>query len=273
MKRAKTKLAIGGGALAALAGVAWIGLQIEPAPFPPVSEPVPSLEYVPLPDDLPVPVARFYQTIAGDQVPVVRTAVISGRATLRFAGITFPARFRFTYEAGRNYHHNIEATFFGLPILKADESYIDGAARMVLPFGVTENEPKVDMAANLGLWGEGIWMPSILVTDPRVRWKAMPGSDGETMARLVVPFGEQDDSFVVAFDPQTGLMTEAIAERFREADDTEKIPWRLAPHGWQTFNGIQIPTPASVTWMDEDKPWAVFRLEELLYNVPVSPPL
>lgn len=269
MKRLTKALALGAGALAALVGVGWVGLQVKPPPFAPISASAPPLEFAPLPDDLPPPVMRFYKTISGDQVPVVRTAIISGRGTLRFGGITFPARFRFTYEAGRNYHHNLEATIFGLPILKADESYVDGAGRMVLPFGVTENEPKVDMAANLGLWGEAVWIPSILVTDPRVRWEPID----DNTARLVVPFGEQEDSFVVTFDPQTGLMDNAVAQRYREAADEEKIPWRLEPQGWERFNSVLIPTPAGVTWMDEGTPWAVFSLEEVIYNVPVSPPL
>jgi len=119
------------------------------------------------------------------------------------------------------------------------------------------------------LWGEAVWFPSILLTDPRVRWEAVD----ETTARLVVPFGQQEDSFIVTFDPQTGLMANAVAQRYREADDAEKTPWRLEPQGWQSFNGVQIPSPASVTWMDEGTPWAVFTLEEILYNVPVSPPL
>lgn len=269
MRRMVKAVAVGAGALAALVGAAWVGLQIKPAAFEPLHASAPPLEFTPLPDNLPAPVERFYKTISGDQVPVVRTAVISGRASLRFGGITFPSRFRFTYEAGRNYHHNLEATIFGLPILKADESYIDGAGRMVLPFGVTENEPKVDMAANLGLWGEAVWIPSILVTDPRVRWEAID----EDSARLVVPFGEQEDSFVVTFDPQTGLMTNAVAQRYREAHDEEKTAWLLEMDGWERFNSVLIPTPAAVTWMDEGKPWAIFSLEEVIYNIPVSPPL
>lgn len=269
MTKARNIFAASAAGLAALVGGAWVGLQIKPAPFPPFTDSVPPLEHVPLPDDLPQPVARYFRTIMGEQAPVVDTAVISGRATLRFGGIPFPARFRFTYDVGRSYHHNIEATMFGLPLLKADETYSKGAARMVLPFGVTENEPKVDMAANLSLWGEAIWTPSILATDPRVQWEAVD----ETTARMVVPFGEQEDSFIFTFDPQTGLMVDGVAQRFREADDQEKIPWRLEPLGWQTFNGVQIPSPAAVRWMDQEQPWAVFDLEEVRYNVPVSPPL
>ena len=68
--------------------------------------------------------------------------------------------------------------------MKVNEWYLDGKARMELPVGVIENEPKIDMAANLALWGEAIWLPSILITDPRVRWEAID----DTTARLIVPF-------------------------------------------------------------------------------------
>ena len=89
----------------------------------------------------------------------IESAVITGRGRLRFMGITFPARLRFIHDAGQGYRHYIEATIFGLPILKVNERYLDGQARMELPVGVVENEPKINMAANLGLWGESIWLP------------------------------------------------------------------------------------------------------------------
>lgn len=82
-------------------------------------------------------------------------------------GVRFPARFRFTHTAGQGYRHYIEAALFGLPVLRVNETYLDGRARLELPFGVVENEPKIDSAANLGLWAESIWLPSIRVTDPR----------------------------------------------------------------------------------------------------------
>ena len=37
---------------------------------------------------------------------------------------------------------------FGIPAMKVNEWYLDGHSRLELPFGVVENEPKVDMAAN-----------------------------------------------------------------------------------------------------------------------------
>ncbi|MEZ4657016.1 MAG: hypothetical protein R2911_05545 [Caldilineaceae bacterium] len=48
-----------------LGAVAWAGLQIKPAPFPAygVSSAIP--ETIPLPDDLPAPVERFYRQVYG----------------------------------------------------------------------------------------------------------------------------------------------------------------------------------------------------------------
>ena len=53
-------------------------------------------------------------------------------------------------------------------------------------------------------------------------------------------------------------------------DVEEKIPWRIEAQGWDTFHGLIIPTPLAATWMDEGKPWAVFTLEDVAYNVDVS---
>jgi hypothetical protein len=249
-----------------LAFLGWLGLRVKPSPFSPYPEQTPNLSTVELPADLPAPVSRFYRTILGEQIPVIKSAVITGRGSLRFRGITFPARLRFTHNAGQGYRHYIEATIFGFPLMKVNECYLDGKARMELPVGVIENEPKVDMAANLGLWGESVWLPSIFVTDPRVRWE--PKDD--TMARLVVPFGEEEDSFTVTFDAGTGLIQSMEALRYREATDEARIPWLLEALEWETSHGVRIPSLSSVTWQDEGTPWLVVEVEEVVFNVNIE---
>jgi hypothetical protein len=112
-----------------------------------------------LPDSLPHPVERFYRQIYGENVPVLESAVITGRAKLRVAGITFRGRFRFTHDAGPGYRHYIEATIFGLPVLKINEHFLEGKARMELLFGVIQDNPKTNQAANLGHWAESVWLP------------------------------------------------------------------------------------------------------------------
>ncbi len=244
----------------------WLGLRVKPKPFPPFPERTPAMETIDLPADLPPPVERFFKTIIGEKIPVIESAVLTGSATLKVFGISFPSRFRMTHIAGQGYRHYLEATIFGYPIMKVNESYLDGKGRMELPFGIIENEPKIDSAANLGLWAESIWLPSILITDSRVRWEAID----DTTARLIVPFGEDEDVFTVAFDPETGLLRALEAQRYREAKDEQKILWRNEAIEWKAFHGIQIPSPASTIWMDQGKPWSIWTMEDVVYNVDVA---
>ena len=86
----------GAGILAGLVTLGWLGLQVQPRPFP-AYPPAGTPETVPLPAGLPAPVERFYRQTYGGRVPVITSAVITGRATLRPVpgGPAFPARFRF----------------------------------------------------------------------------------------------------------------------------------------------------------------------------------
>lgn len=243
-----------------------IGLQIKPKSFDPFPIGSQIQEWIPLPNDLPKPVEHFYQQVYGDQMPVISSAVISGQATMRIGPITFPARFRFTHQAGSNYRHYIEATFFGFPIMKVNEYYLDGSGRMELPFGVVEGEPKIDQAANLGLWAESIWLPAIFLSDERVQWEAL---DDQT-AILIVPFGEIEERYVVRFDPQSGMVKLIEAMRYRDAADVSKILWINEALEWGTIDETPTLTIGAVTWFDQGSPWAVFTVEEVVYNLDVD---
>lgn len=244
-----------------------LGLQLKPAAFPPFPQEEGEPRTVPLPEGLPAPVERFYRQLYGEEVPVINSAVITGKASLRLAGgLTFPGRFRFTHLAGQGYRHYIEATFFGIPLLKVNEYYLDGEARMELPFQVIEHEPKVDQAANLGLWAESIWLPSLLITDERVRWEAVD----EDTALLVVPFGELEERFVVRFNPATGMPHLFTAMRYKDVTDVHKTLWISEVLEWNELDERTVATLGTLTWLGDRGPWAVFTVEEIVYNVGVA---
>lgn len=245
----------------------WLGLQIKPTPFAPFPQPEGQIETVPLPDGLPAPVERFFRQIYGDQVPLIDSAIITTRATLRPAPVmpAFPARFRFTHDAGQGYRHYIEMTFFGIPIIFGNEHYLDNKGRLEISIiGVDEGE-HIDRAANMGLWAESVWLPAIWVTDPRVRWEPV---DDHT-AVMVVPFGAEEQHMLVRFDPDTGMVAFIEAMRHRDTPQ-EKSLWICQSLDWGMVNGHTLATKGAITWFDQGYAWAVFEVEEVVYNVEVD---
>lgn len=254
--------------IVAIAFLGWLGLQIKPKLFQPYPEKSPELRTVPVPAGLPAPVERFYRTVYGGEVPVIETVVIKGRAVISPFGVKLPARFIFVHNAGKDYRHYIEATWFGIPLMKVNESYVDGNSHFEIPMvGALDNDPSIAQGANLAVWAEAVWFPSIWLTDARVHWEPVD----DVTALLFVPFGDKEENFVVRFDPETGLLGGMEAMRFRDAGaQAKKILWITQSLEGKYIEGTKISAIGSATWLDQGKPWAVFTLEEVDYNVDVS---
>lgn len=257
----KTIIVIGA-ILAGLIFIGWLGTQIQPGSFPAAQVESSLEESISFPEDLPQPVQRYFRTVSGTELPLVNSTVVSGRGTMRVNGITLPVRWRFSYRAGEDYRHTIEATWFGIPVLRVNETYLNGTARLELPFGVSEGG-QIDQAANLGLWAEMIWMPSIWLSDPDVSWTAV----NQETALLTVPFGANEQTFTVRFDPETELISQMETMRYKDEEADQKVLWIVKAEEYQKFNGVDIPIKADLTWLDEGTPWAKFSVEEVVYNL------
>lgn len=246
----------------------WIGLQIKPASFPDFSGDIPQMKTIPLPDGLPAPVERFYRAVYGEQIPVIETVILQGRGLMKPAmDIPLPARFIFVHNAGKDYRHYFEATLYGIPILKVNEGYLDGASFFESPMATSYDDENSNQGANLALWAEATWFPSLWITDSRVHWEAID----ENSALLFVPYEQKEENFVVRFDPKTGLLDTMEAMRYRESgEDKPKILWIARNEHGQLIDGSNINSTGSVMWLDQGKPWAYFTVEKLIYNTDVS---
>jgi len=253
------------GILLGLFLIGWLGFQITPQGYPATGDTGAQMDLIPVPEGLPQPVENFYHEVYGGEMPVVSSAVISGRGTMRIKGLTMPVRWRFTYRAGKDYRHQIQTTWFGLPLLKVNEVYQGGAGRLELPFGISEG-PKVNQGANLGLWAEAIWMPSLWLTDPAVSWEALD----EHTAVLAVPFGEKHQRFVVRFDPETGMIHMMESMRFKGEESESKTLWLNQVRQWGKKDRNLIPVEVALTWFDEGTPWAILSVDSIAYNIDVE---
>ncbi len=242
----------------------WIGLKINPKPYPAFSQKTPVQETFPLPDGLPAPVERFYrQFYHGESLPVIKTFVASGRGWMRLFGLTWPMRFRFYHQVGNAYRSLIEATLFGLPLIKADELYRDGHFHGVTPGGVQEGA-KYDQGANLRLWAEAVgYAPAYLLQDPRVKWEAMD----DVTALLVAPFDSSLERFVVRFDPESGAIR--LVESMRYKGDGEKDLWINKPLDEGKTGEILVPARSQAIWVG-NAPWLELVREEIVFNVEVA---
>ena len=255
--------------LTGLVSLGWIGLKMKPKPFSKYPQTAPELETVQLPENLPPPVRAFYEAIVGDQIPLICSAVITGQGKLKLGKISFNGRLRFTHRAGYDYRHYIDLTWFGKPFVKVNEHYREGKSYMELPSNTFEDIPELNSAANLAVWGEALWFPTIFVTDERVRWEAID----DQSARLIVPYehsdNEPEQEFIVTFDPKTHLIQRMETMRYREPNQP-RIGWVLEALEWRKWQGMMIPSVASVTWADQDFAWLTVEVEDVVYNADVS---
>ena len=253
--------------MALLVGVGLVGLQIPPKSFPPHPEKTRDLGTVELSSGLPEPVWRYFEAALDGQAPKIESAVLWGRGRLKIKGLWLPVRFKAYYLPGQAFYRLMEITWFGLPILKGVDSYIDCQCGLKITglINLLETGEKIDQAQNLILWGEAIWTPSVYLTDPRVRWEAVD----EATARLVVPFDGREEAFLVRFDPQTAMIREMSAERYRGQEEA-KTPWRVECLDWKPFQGVRVPTRVVGTWEDEKSTYVLLAVEGVEYNVDVS---
>jgi hypothetical protein len=252
----------------AVCALGWLGTQIRPKPFPPFPEEPLRLRTVPLPNGLPNPVERFYMAAYGNEMPVIEAAVILGRGVLKpFLNIRIPARFVFIHDTGRDYRYYFEATIFGIPFLKANEGYVDGASFFDHPLAGMAEGLHNNQAVNLAVWAEAAWFPAIWATDPHVHWKPV---DPNT-AILSVPYEEHEECFLVRFNPETGLIDKMKSMHTSDLGrDPEKVTWTARnKHGLITA-GISCNPNGSTMRLDQGSRWTCLDAEKCIFNVDVS---
>jgi hypothetical protein len=261
-------LALAAGVVA-LCALVWTGFRVRPRALagPPGSVDAGTVR---LPADLPAPVQRFYRAIGAEglDVPRVHTLALWGRAWMRQRGLPWlPLTFWSEHTVGWSGQQRLAVTWFGRPVLRAVDQYVNGRGEMVIA-GRRVAGHEIDQGENLFLWAELVLLPSVVATRPGVQWEPID----EHRARLRVPFGDESDELIVHFDRQTDLITRCRARRYRDVGGP-KIGWQIGYERWPAVPAGRFPARITVTWEDQASPWFVLDVDGAATNVAVSPVL
>lgn len=255
--------------IVALTGVVWLGFQVPFPDFRPVAgDPVPSQRYA-IPTDLPAPVERYLRAVSldGATLPRIVNATYLGHARARPFGVWLPVRHRVVVTPGRWFTREMEFPWYGLPLIRALDSYRGGTGETRLRGlvnGVTRG-PHTDQGAYLALASESVMLPSVEALQGR--WEGVD----DTTARLHLPYRQGEETLEVHFDPATGLPTEIRAQRYK-GEDEPKVGWRVELSDYRERGGLRIATHVAVVWEDVGQPWSVWEIDRLALNVGVPAP-
>lgn len=252
-----------------LAVVAVLGFRVRPARARHVPVGI-STGSVELTQDLPEPVVRYHRALGYDgwHVPAVDTFALWGRAWMRPAtALRLPVRFWSAHRVGWNARQRLAVTWYGLPVLRAVDDYVDGRGRMRIGRRSVTG-PEIDQGENLFLWAELLLVPAALAAGREARWQSIDADS----ALLRVPFGRDSDRLMVRFDRDTGLLTECRALRYRTPGGP-KVGWYVWFERWTHRSGGWFPGRISVRWADQPRPWFVLDVDGVATNVHVDPDL
>lgn len=265
MSKKKLWFGLAGTAAAAI----YAGLRI-PLRAAPLFDGTNLTGYIPLPDDLPAPVHRYLTLSCGDKVPLATAPRVTGTARMVVPGLPvrlwMNARWHASYDPGKSFTRVMTLGFFGQPVLTAVDEYRDGTGTLTV-MGKRDSGPQIDQAADMVLWAESVWMPSVLLTTPGLRWTVVD----ETRARLYVPYQHGEHEFTWHFDRATGLLSQITAFRFKTANARWRTPWRVDMLEYGDLGRMRVPTAIAITWEDDGTPWAVFRLADMTLGTAEQP--
>lgn len=253
----------------ALVGVVWLGFQVPFPDFPSVAgDAVPSPTYA-VPTDLPPPVERWLRAVSldGETLPRIVNATYLGHARARPFGVWLPVRHRVVVTPGRWFTREMEFPWYGLPLIRALDSYRGGVGETRLRgiVNAVTRGPHTDQGAYLALASESILLPSVEALQGR--WEEVD----DTTARLHLPFRQGEELLEVRFDPATGLASEIRAQRYQD-EGGPKVGWRVVLSGYRELAGLRVATRVAVVWEDAGQPWSVWRIDRLALNVGVPTP-
>lgn len=223
-------------------------------------QPVDRDEYASLPD----PVCEYFDAVVAEGRPHVRTARIEQRGEFRLGGRSGswkPMRATqdytvdppgFVWDASIDVYPFVPARV--VDAYERGDGSLEARLLSVVPVAAAEPGPALDEGELLRYLAEAVWFPTALLPSAGVEWEAIDArtaratlEDRGTTASLRFSFGEE------------GLVERVTAEeRYRQEDDSYR-PWTGSFGEYRWYDGLRIPTEASVAWVLPDGTFPYWR--------------
>jgi hypothetical protein len=222
-------------------------------------------------DSLPDPVQRYLQWTGVVARPWIRTAHIrqSGRfrQSTEQSWMPLAAEQIFTTDPP-SMVWNATFKMFGLPLMRARDSYNDGQGRMVgkvagLYTLFDDHGEKLTQGTMIRYLSELIWLPTAYVSD-FISWTTVDDQSAK------VTFTDQGRTVSgrMSFDELGRPVTFETMRYKGENDQFELLPWQTRNHEYGRRDGLNLPIRSTATWLlpDGDLTYGDFTIDEVAYN-------
>ena len=253
---------------AALIGVGAAGLGV-PAPTPKAPKAATKLAFDTPDPSWPDQLLRWLDVAYRGLVPRAETAVFTGSGRIRLGRSPWlPVSFQTSHRLGFDFAAELNATWYGRPVVRAVDGYLNGHGVSAVR-GQTTTGAGLNQGAVPFLWSEAILIPST--------WN-LGGLDFQSVSDTQLSLTIPKDALVaspltatVTFDDETGLPNRfEVPWRAKDPDGTTGAGWWVDYEGWErTGHGLR-PRQISVNWADDPRPWLRLRLTPPALNVSVA---
>ncbi|MFB6140143.1 MAG: DUF6544 family protein [Halosimplex sp.] len=231
--------------------------------------PVDREEYAGLPD----PVRDYFDAVIDDGRSRVGTARVEQRGEFRLGGRSGswkPMRATQDYAVdppGFLWDASVDVYPF-VPVRVVDayergEGSLRARLLSVVPIAAAEPGPALDEGELLRYLAEAVWFPTALLPSAGVEWEPI---DART-ARATLGDRGNTASLRFSFDDEGVIERVTAEERYREEEDRYR-PWTGSFGEYRWYDGLRIPTEATVAWVlpDGNLPYWRARITRVEYE-------
>lgn len=173
------------------------------------------------------------------------------------------------YTTNPSFLWDAKVEIFPLVYLNGKDTYLDGKGAMQIKamalFDIVDEKPgyKINEGAMLRYLGEICWFPTAAISHC-IQWQPIDSLS----AKATMTYEGSIASGVFSFHDD-GKLRKFSAERFNGAGDNSiREQWMVEVGEYKAFEGLNIPTACSVSWLKKDGwfKWLTLDVTDVSYN-------